>query len=83
VDALLEATPSSTFSETGTEITVTDVRHRISGTDRQAGEDIATLVLPKNGAMATISIHRAFELRAATGELQSADVTISFPLTIQ
>jgi hypothetical protein len=83
VDALLETTPSSTFTDTPSEIIITDVRHRISGTEMQTGEDIATLVLPKNGATATVSIRRSFEIRAATGELTPADVTITYPLTIQ
>jgi len=81
VEALLEPTDTTVFSETPEKIELSYVRHRISGAEESsAQEEIATLVIPKSGEGASISIRRAFQIRTAVDVLEEAEVTVEFPV---
>ena len=85
VNALLQPTAATVVTETPTEVRLTAVRHRISGSidnETQAREFVGTLVIPRTGSSGTITVDRTFEVRTQGGGIEPARVTLTFPVTI-
>jgi hypothetical protein len=85
VIATLEPTPQTIVVETASELTLTHVRHRISGTlegGSEEEEEIRTLVIPKTVDGGLLTIQRVFRIRTSGGSLEPAEVSLAVPVQI-
>ena len=86
VHARLETTAASTYTESSTQITLTNVHFVMEGfAGDQNGrvDDVRTVTVQKSGAGAgTLTVTRTFNITNSAGQLEPATVSIAFPVQI-
>lgn len=85
VNALLEPTAQTVAVQTATDIRLTNMRHRVSGSadgSTQAVDEIATLTIPRSGPSGRVSVRRSFGIKVAGGGTETATVSFTFPVRV-
>lgn len=85
VNATLEPTAATVVTDSGSEIRMTNVRHRISGSSREGSvdeEDIRTLIISRSGTSGSFEIERTFDIRTTGGIQEPATIRLSLPVTV-
>lgn len=85
INGRIEPTAATRASETASELVFTQMLHHVAGSadsGSEAQQEIATLVVPKSGAAAAVTLTRTFQMRNSAGALEDASVSVTFPVQI-